>query len=225
MTDVSIPAARSAPAPAKPLLRGVSHQLAFFAALAGAAALLYVAGDGTARAGAAVYGASLVTLFGVSALYHRRNWAPAPRTLMRKLDHSAIFLLIAGTFTPFCLALDERARTLGLALVWGGAALGIAQSLFWVHAPKWLVAAACVLLAWSMTPLLARAASPRGLALLLLGGVLYSAGAAIYAAKRPDPAPAIFGYHEIFHALVIAGSACHYAAVVPMVRALQASRG
>ena len=209
------------PAPAaKPLLRGVSHQIAFFCALAGAGALLTLARDRTALAGAAIYGASLATLFGVSALYHRRNWAPAPRTLMRKLDHSAIFVLIAGTFTPFCLGLDGRGRALGLSLVWGGAALGIAQSLFWVHAPKWVVAVACVGLAWSMTPLLARAADAHGLVLLFGGGVLYSAGAAIYAAKRPDPAPAVFGYHEVFHALVIAGSALHYAAVLPAVRAL-----
>ena len=204
----------------KPLLRGVSHQIAFFVALAGAAALLLRARDALALTGAAIYGVSLATLFGVSALYHRRDWAPAPRTLMRKLDHSAIFVLIAGTFTPFCLSLGGRGRALGLLLVWGGAALGIAQSLFWVHAPKWVVAAACVGLAWSMTPLLARAADARGLWLLLGGGVLYSAGAAIYAARRPDPVPAVFGYHEVFHALVIAGSACHYAAVVPMVRAL-----
>ncbi len=204
----------------KPLLRGVSHEIAFFVALFGAVALLLLASDPTALAGAAIYGASLATLFGVSALYHRRNWAPAPRNLMRKLDHSAIFVLIAGTFTPFCLSLGGRGRELGLVLVWGGAALGIAQSLFWVHAPKWVVAVACVGLAWSMTPLLARAADARELALLLGGGVLYSVGAVIYAAKRPDPAPAVFGYHEVFHALVIAGSACHYAAVVPMVRAL-----
>ncbi len=204
----------------KPLLRGVSHQVAFFVALAGAAALLLLARDRTALTGAAIYGASLATLFGVSALYHRRNWAPAPRTLMRKLDHSAIFVLIAGTFTPFCLALGAHGRALGLSLVWGGALLGIGQSLFWVHAPKWVVAVACVGLAWSMTPLLARAADARGLALLLGGGLLYSVGAAIYALKRPDPAPAVFGYHEVFHALVIAGSACHYAAVVPLVRAL-----
>ena len=209
------------PAPAaKPLLRGVSHQIAFFCALAGAGALLTLARDRTALAGAAIYGASLATLFGVSALYHRRNWAPAPRTLMRKLDHSAIFVLIAGTFTPFCRGLAGRGRALGLSLVWGGAALGIAQSLFWVHAPKWVVAVACVGLAWSMTPLLARAADAHGLVLLFGGGVLYSAGAAIYAAKRPDPAPAVFGYHEVFHALVIAGSALHYAAVLPAVRAL-----
>ena len=204
----------------KPLLRGVSHQIAFFVALVGAVALLLLARDRTALTGAAVYGASLATLFGVSALYHRRNWAPAPRTLMRKLDHSAIFVLIAGTFTPFCLSLGDRGGALGLSLVWGGALLGIAQSLFWVHAPKWVVAVACVALAWSMTPLLARAADAHELALLLAGGLLYSAGAVIYALKRPDPAPAVFGYHEVFHALVIAGSACHYAAVVPMVRAL-----
>ena len=204
----------------KPLLRGVSHQIAFFVALAAAAFLLRLAHDGLALLGAAIYGVSLSALFGVSALYHRRNWQPAPRTLMRKLDHSAIFLLIAGTFTPFCLALGPGLRAQGLALVWGGALLGIAQSLFWVHAPKWVVAAACVALAWSMTPLLARAADARGLWLLLTGGVLYSAGAGIYAARRPDPVPAVFGYHEVFHALVIAGSACHYAAVVPLVRAL-----
>jgi hemolysin III len=204
----------------KPLLRGVSHQIAFFVALAGCGALSFLAQGHRAALAAGIYGASLATLFGVSALYHRRHWEPAQRQWMRRLDHSAIFLLIAGTFTPFCLKL-QSGRAAALALVWGGCGLGILQSLFWVRAPKPLVAAAAVALSWGMTPILMRSAGPQGLALLIAGGVLYSFGAAAYALKRPDPAPAVFGYHEIFHAFVIAGSACHFAAVLPIIRALR----
>lgn len=204
----------------KPLLRGVSHQIAFFVSLAGCAALSLLAHGRRAALAADIYGASLATLFGVSALYHRRHWRPVQRQWMRRLDHSAIFVLIAGTFTPFCLKL-QSGRGEALALAWGGCGLGVLQSLFWVRAPKPLVAAAAVALSWGMTPILMRSAGPLGLALLVGGGVLYSAGAAAYALKRPDPVPAVFGYHEVFHAFVIGGSACHFAAVLPIIRELR----
>lgn len=206
----------------KPMLRGVSHQIAFFVALVAAAFLQRLAHSTRAQVGAAVYGASLAALFGISALYHRHHWEPAARRWMRRLDHSAIFILIAGTFTPFCLLLPTGAP-LALSLCWGAAALGVAQSIFWVGAPKPLVAVLAVVMSWSVLPLLQPirgAAGPTGVALLLIGGVLYCLGAAAYAFKRPDPAPAIFGYHEIFHAFVIAGSACHYAVIVIVMRAL-----
>ena len=203
----------------KPKLRGVSHQIAFFAALAAGVLLAASARDRLGMAVAAIYGASLATQFGVSALYHRPHWQPRARGWMRRLDHSAIFVLIAGTFTPFCVSLGDGGA-LGLRLVWGGAALGIAQSLFWVHAPKPLVAVLAVALSWAMTPILWRAAGGTGFALLIGGGILYSAGAVVYSLKRPDPIPAVFGYHEVFHAFVIAASICHFAAVAPVVRAL-----
>jgi hemolysin III len=210
------------PLPTKPLLRGVSHQIAFFAALAGASALLLAARSPQALRGAAIYGASLATLFGVSALYHRRNWRPVARKWMRRLDHSAIFVLIAGTFTPFCLLLGPGAR-LALALTWGAAALGVLQSCFWVGAPKPLVALLAVAMGWSVLPIVPHiraATGPSGISLLFSGGVSYCLGAAAYSFKRPDPAPAVFGYHEVFHAFVIAGALCHFAVVASVVRAL-----
>jgi hemolysin III len=160
----------------------------------------------------------------VSALYHRVTWSPPARAVMRRLDHAAIFLLIAGTYTPFCLLLGTREGSVMLVAAWVGAGLGIAQSLFWNSAPKVLVAGLCVGLGWMVVvvagPLVA-AVGRGGLALLAAGGLLYSAGAAVYAVRRPDPAPATFGYHEIFHALVIAAAACHFVVVARAVTALR----
>ena len=215
-----LPAERDGARPAvKPVWRGVSHQIAFFVALVAGALLFSGAHGSSARLCAVIYGASLATQFGVSALYHRPHWEPRARAFLRRLDHSAIFVLIAGTFTPFCVSLGADG-TLGLQLVWGGAALGIAQSLFWVRAPKPLVAVLAIALSWAMTPILWRAARGGAFALLMAGGVLYSAGGLIYSLKRPDPSPAVFGYHEVFHAFVIAASICHFAAVAPVIRAL-----
>jgi hemolysin III len=207
----------------KPLLRGVSHQIAFFFALAAAGVLLSIARGPRATWGAATYGASLVALLGTSALYHRVQWRPRPREWMRRLDHSAIFVLIAGTFTPFCLLLPGSRAATALALTWGGAALGLAQSLFWVHAPKPIVALLCVVLGWSAIPLMGtiRAATGAlGLGLLLAGGALYSLGALAYALRRPNPVPGVFGYHEVFHALVVLASVCHFGVEQAVVRAL-----
>ena len=206
----------------KPRLRGVSHQLAFFAAL-GAGAVLIALAPPRALLAAAVYAGSLATMLGTSALYHRPNWAPGPRRWMRRADHAAIFVLIAGTYTPFTLLLPQRSAAM-LAVAWGGAALGILRSLFWVHAPPWLAAGlyvafgSAILIFWS--PLHAALGSA-GLAVLVLGGVLYSTGAVVYAAGRPDPAPAVFGYHEIFHVFVVAAAICHFGVVVAVMRALR----
>ncbi len=206
----------------KPRLRGVSHQLAFFAAL-GAGAVLIALAPPRALLAAVVYAGSLATMLGTSALYHRPNWAPGPRRWMRRADHAAIFVLIAGTYTPFTLLLPQRSAAM-LAVAWGGAALGILRSLFWVHAPPWLAAGlyvafgSAILIFWS--PLHAALGSA-GLAVLVLGGVLYSTGAVVYAAGRPDPAPAVFGYHEIFHVFVVAAAICHFGVVVAVMRALR----
>ena len=210
-------------APVKPLLRGVSHEIAAFVALFAWVALAAVAGPGRARAAANVYGASLFTLFLVSALYHRPSWKPRARLLMRRLDHSAIFFLIAGTYTPFCLLLPPETGLRLLAIVWGGAAAGVVQSILWVRAPKALVAAVYVLLGWVIVPVLptlGRTLGGGALALLGAGGAAYTIGAIVYAARRPDPAPRVFGYHEIFHALVIAAAACHFAVATSAIRAL-----
>lgn len=207
----------------KPLLRGVSHEIAAGVALAGWIVLAVVAAPGQARIAAHVYGASLFTLFVVSALYHRPTWRPRARLFMRRLDHAAIFLLIAGTYTPFCLLLPPATGQRLLAVVWAGAAAGVLQSLLWVRAPKVLSAGVYVLLGWIVVPVLPalRAAVGGGaIGLLLGGGVLYTLGALVYAARRPDPFPRVFGYHEIFHALVIAAAACHFAVATLAVRAL-----
>jgi len=210
--------------PTKPLLRGVSHEIAAGLALAGAVALTVLAPAGRARAGAAVYGASLVTLFAVSALYHRPAWGPRARLLMRRLDHSAIFVLIAGTYTPLCLLLGGDAGRTLLAAVWGGALLGVAQSVAWPRAPKALVAALAVALGWAVVPVLptlAGAVGTAGLVLLGGGGALYTLGAVIYATGKPDPFPRVFGYHEVFHALVIAAAAMHFAVVAGVLNAIR----
>jgi hemolysin III len=206
----------------KPLLRGVSHEVASAFALAGGVVLVRAAEGPRAAVGAAVYAAALTGLFGISALYHRPRWGDRARLLLRRIDHAAIFLLIAGTYTPICLLLGERGRAL-LAAVWAGAAMGVALSIAWPYAPKVLLAALCVALGWAVVPVLPalRAAiGPGGLALLLAGGLAYTAGAVVYAARRPDPFPRVFGYHEIFHALVVVAAVLHYAAVASVVGAL-----
>lgn len=203
--------------PPKPRLRGVSHQVAFFITLAAGVGLLAWAPNATSRWGALVYVASLATLFGVSALYHRPTWSPAARARMRRLDHAAIFVLIAGTGTPMALSLPEPARHTFLLITWSGAALGVARAVLWVTAPKPLVAVLALALGWAVTPFVAdlhHAVGTPALVLVALGGVFYSAGAVVYALKRPDPWPLVFGYHEVFHALVIVAAGVHFAAVV-----------
>ncbi len=186
---------------------------------------MFRASGARARAGALVYAISLVTLLSVSAAYHRRNWSDKVRAVWRRLDHSAIFLLIAGTYTPLSFLLGSRLGWIFLGIVWAGALLGIVMSVAWVRAPKALVAAVCVLLGWAALPLLPALKAALGtgaVVLLAAGGVVYSLGAAVYALRRPDPFPNVFGYHEIFHALVIAAAVCHFAAVAQAVSALSA---
>jgi hemolysin III len=210
-------------APVKPLLRGVSHEIAAAVAVLAWIALALAAPVGPPRVAANVYGASLVSLFLVSALYHRPTWTPRARLLMRRLDHSAIFFLIAGTYTPICLLLPHRTGTTLLAIVWGGAAAGVLQSILWVRAPKPLVAAVYVLLGWVVVPVapaLHAALGGGAIALLGAGGAAYTTGAVVYALRRPDPFPRVFGYHEIFHALVIVAAACHFEVVIAALRAL-----
>ncbi len=209
----------------KPLLRGVLHEVAASVAAVAGGLLVFRATGARARAEALVYGISLVALFAVSALYHRPNWTERVRAVWRRLDHSAIFLLIAGTYTPFCFLLGGTPGWTLFGVVWAGATAGIVLSIAWVRAPKALVAAVCVLLGWAVLPLLPALKAALGagaIALLATGGVVYSLGALVYAAKRPDPFPRVFGYHEVFHALVIAAAVCHYAVVARAVVALSA---
>lgn len=211
-------------APLKPKLRGVSHAVAFFLALISGAVLVAAANGSMAKVACAVYAASLCTLLGVSSLYHLVTWSPASRQRMRRLDHSAIFVLIAGTYTPLAFTLDAESTFRMLAVAWTGAALGVLKALFWVHGPKWITAVLAVAVGWLAVfyamPLLASI----GLAAVLwmgAGGVLYSLGALVYAVKRPDPWPAVFGYHEVFHALVIAAAVCHFIAVSSSLKAMR----
>ena len=209
----------TAPVPdLKPRLRGLSHQWAFFVSLLTGGALVVSAPTAEATVAAAVYAASVAGLFGASALYHRINWASAKaRAWMRRLDHSMIFLLIAGTYTPFAvLALHGPLSTAILIAVWAGALAGIGFKLVWIAAPKAVVAAVYVVLGWVAVAAFPQLISRLGVlptALVAAGGVLYTVGAVIYALRRPDPVPTVFGYHEVFHALVIAAAALQYAVV------------
>jgi hemolysin III len=201
----------------KPRLRGVIHQYAFFVALALGVALVVLAPAGKPRVAAAIYAASVAGLLGTSALYHRRDWTARARMWMRRLDHSMIFVLIAGTYTPFALLVlhGGLAETI-LIVVWAGAVGGTVLNLFWVRAPKWVTASVYVALGWvavAAMPQMASAIGAVGLGLVLFGGLLYTAGAVIYALQRPNPVPGVFGYHEVFHALVVAAAAAHFAAV------------
>jgi hemolysin III len=202
----------------RPRFRGVSHQYAFFASLITGAVLILIAPTRKATTAAAIYAVSVSGLFGASALYHRITWRrPSARAWMRRLDHSMIFVLIAGTYTPFALlVLHGTLANVVLAIVWGGALGGVVLKLAWVDAPKWLMAAIYVALGWvgaATIPQMASRAGIGAVTLLAVGGVLYSAGAVVYALRRPDPSPKVFGYHEIFHVLVIAAAAVHYAAI------------
>jgi hemolysin III len=215
--------AQQATAGGKPLLRGVSHQIAFFIALVATTQLVLSARAGGPSRAALVFGASMVALFGTSALYHRRNWTDEARMLMRRLDHAAIFVLIAGGYTPLFALVPSSAGGHGaLAAIWIGAGLGVAKSLAWPRAPKWVTALLCVGLGWMVVGQVIDRAAAVGstcIGLLVAAGTVYSLGAGVYATKRPDPLPRVFGYHEVFHALVIAASACLFAHVVLVLRA------
>jgi hemolysin III len=201
----------------KPRLRGVLHQYAFYVSLASGTLLVLLAPATSAAVAAAIYAASVSALFGVSALYHRGTWTPLARRRLRRLDHAMIFLLIAGTYTPVgLLVLHGTLATVVLVVVWGGAVAGIALELAWTRAPRWLGGTIYLALGWvavvAVPQLFARLGVAGGL-LLVAGGLAYSAGVAVYALRRPDPVPAVFGYHEVFHLLVITGVAAHFLAI------------
>lgn len=201
----------------RPRLRGVIHHYAFYASLLAGGLLVGLAPTGRRLWASVVYAASLSALLGVSALYHRITWSPSVRRWMGRLDHSMIHLLIAGTYTPFgMLALSDTLAAFLLRVAWGGAAAGIAMHVFWLDAPKWLSACVYVGMGWvgiAAMPSLAAQAGWTPMVLLLAGGLVYSAGALVYALRRPDPAPMVFGYHEVFHSLVVVAALVHYVAV------------
>jgi hemolysin III len=201
----------------KPRLRGVLHEAAFAVSLVTGTALVCLAGSGLARTAAAVYAASVALLFGTSAAYHRGSWSGRSYEVMKRLDHSMIFVLIAGTYTPFgLLLLHGASRVTVLSIVWGGALLGIVLRNVLDRPARWLFVGLYNLLGWvavAFLPQLQRAGGWTVLVLLLVGGLFYSAGALVYALRRPDPSPRWFGFHEVFHACTLAAFAVHYAAV------------
>jgi hemolysin III len=202
----------------KPRLRGVTHEWAFFISLVAGAALILAAPSGQSRIAMSIYAFSLSGLLGTSALYHRVNWRrPEIRRWMRRLDHSMIFLLIAGTVTPFALLVMSGPLASALLIaVWAGALAGIVVEVIWVDAPKWVSTIVYVGVGWIGAlgfPAIVVAAGVGAGALIAAGGVLYTAGAVVYATQRPDPNPAVFGYHEIFHVLVLAAIAAHFTAI------------
>jgi hemolysin III len=204
-----------------PRLRGVLHLWAFWVALVAACALIVAAGDARARLAAGVYGVGLCVLFGGSGLYHRWRWSPRWRPLLQRIDHSAIFVFIAASYTPIALlVLGDPLRWIVLGTVWAGALAGVAFSVAWISAPRALTAACYLALGWVAViavPQLVARLSAAPLALLAAGGLLYTLGALVYAARRPDPWPRTFGFHEVFHAFVVAAAAAHFAAMAGWV--------
>jgi hemolysin III len=208
--------ALAAPVRVKPKLRGVFHEVAFFVAVGLAIPLAITAEDGKARLSAIVFGSCVVLCFGASALYHRPTWQPRARSWLARLDHAGIYLLIAGTYTPFGLLVLSRNWAIPvLTIVWSGATIAILVKLFWPQVPKRVSAGIGLALGWVAVvafpellklPLIA-------VVLLMAGGVAYSIGAVVYARKQPDPYPTVFGYHELFHLLTLVAVGLQYAAI------------
>jgi hemolysin III len=209
----------------KPRLRGVSHQWGFVVSLAAGAALIALAPHGRATVAAAIYASAVSALLGTSTLYHRVDWRPAVRRWVRRADRSMIYVLIAASYTPFALlALHGVLASVVLAVVWSGAAVGIALQLAWLDHPKWIALLVSISIGWVALITLTQLPHTIGwwaVGALVLSGVLYTAGGVIYARERPNPRPGVFGYHEVFHALVLAAAAIHYAVVAFVVLPLR----
>jgi hemolysin III len=205
----------------KPVFRGLLHELAFYLAIPAGVTIGLLADGSKDHVAAAVFAGTVVAMFGASALYHRPDWSPGVRRWLRRIDYVGIFGLIAGTYTALgLLALQGASRIVVLSIVWAGAAVAIVAKFVWPSAPKWLSAAIGIVLGWvgvSVFPQLIDRAGLTPSMLLVGGGCAYTLGAVIYARRRPDPFPAVFGYHELFHALVVAAVGLQYAAVGSLV--------
>jgi hemolysin III len=207
----------------KPRMRGWLHTYAFFVALASGAVLVSLAATVGPRSGlaaalaCALYSLTVCGLFGTSALYHRRVWSPRGFKIMRRLDHSMIFVFIAGTYTPLAvLTLPRTKEIVILAVVWGGALLGVGTKLISPNAPRWISAPLYIALGWvavAVLPDIGRNGGVAALVFLILGGVIYTAGAVFYALRRPNPWPRTFGHHEFFHACTLVAALCHHLAI------------
>ena len=204
----------------KPRLRGVSHQWGFVVSL-GAGVALIATTHGRAVLAATIYAAAVSALLGTSTIYHRIDWRPAARRRVRRLDRSMIYVLIAASYTPFALlAMHGALATAVLVVVWAGAGGGVMLQLLWPDHPKWVAVAVSIALGWVAVITMTQLPATIGwgaIAALVAGGALYTLGAVIYARERPDPHPGVFGYHELFHALVLAAAAIHYAIVAFVV--------
>jgi hemolysin III len=200
-----------------PRFRGVAHLGAFLAAVPVGVLLVLHARSGVAQVGAAVFAASVTFMLGSSSLFHRRRWTAERMRWIGLLDHAAIYVLIAGTYTPFALLVLHPAWRLPiLAIAWGGALAATLRKLFRPHAPAWVAAATCVALGWVsviVMPQIIESIKLGPSSLLAAGGIAYTAGALVYVRRKPDPFPDSFGYHEVFHALVIAAVACQYTTI------------
>lgn len=201
----------------RPRLRGWLHLGAVPVALALGVVLVILAPPGKATAAATVYALAVVALFATSGIYHRGRWRPAVRTWLQRVDHAMIFVLIAGTYTPICLlAVGGTTGTVLLAVVWGGALAGAAMNLLSWRVPRWIAVAIYLLLGWAAVIAIPGLIAGIGIIpclLVLLGGLLYTGGAVVYALRRPDPLPTTFGYHEVFHACTILAAGAHYAVI------------
>jgi hemolysin III len=201
----------------RPRFRGLSHELAFFVSLPLGAVLVLETDTTTGRIAAIAYATAVAFMFGASGFYHRITWSRPARLRMARVDHAGVYGLIAGSYTPIgLLVLHGNWRLIVLSIVWGGAAAAILLKVCWVAAPKRLAAAIGIALGWVGVVVLPRVASNIGLTgclLLLGGGLLFTAGGLVYAFRRPDPVPAVFGYHELFHALTLVAVSCQYVAI------------
>lgn len=202
----------------RPLLRGYFHLVAAWAAVVGLVVLVLRADSPRAYVGGVIFAASMALLYATSAAYHTMSWGRRMRSLLRRLDHAMIFVLIAGTYTPFCLLAASRAWGVSLlAVAWSVAGAGVIMKLAWPGAPRWLSVLLYGAAGWmalvASVPL-AQWLAFTPLAALVAGGILYTVGGVIYALRRPDPFPRVFGYHEVFHLLVVGASALHYSIVV-----------
>lgn len=201
----------------KPTWRGWIHTGTFPLAIAAGIILIVLADGPAAKWSSAVFMTTSLLLFGISALYHRFNWSPKTKVMLKRFDHANIFLLIAGTYTPLAvLALPPSKGVLLLVLVWSGAILGIAFRVFWVHAPRWLYVALYILLGWAAMMYIVDLfeANVAMMVLVVAGGLAYTAGAVIYGMKKPNPIPGVFGFHEIFHTLTVVAFMCHWTAIL-----------
>ena len=201
----------------KPRLRGWLHTLTVPLSVAAGIVLVVLSPGGEPRVGAVVFALTSVLLFSISAIYHTPAWGPRTRGVLQRVDHANIFLLIAGTYTPFTLLLlDDRSAEVLLTIVWVGALLGVAFRVLWIGAPRWLYVPVYVALGWAAAFWahdFAAAADASVLSLMIIGGLLYSLGGLVYALKRPDPVPRWFGFHEVFHTLTIAAFVVHYVGI------------